>query len=255
MEEQVVAANVDTVFLVSGLDANYNLRRIERYLIVAWDSGATPVVILNKVDLCDAPERHAEEVGAVAPGVDVHLVSAETGAGMSALHTYLGVGRTLAFLGSSGVGKSSLINHLLGENRQAVASVRGEDDKGRHTTRCRELIPLPEGGLLIDTPGMRELQLWSDGVGLARAFDDIETLAVNCKFSDCMHNAEPGCAVRAAVEAGEMDTARFESYRKMRSELAFLEERRDKTSDQIERGKWRGVAKEIKRFYKRQGRQ
>ncbi len=234
-EEQVVAANVDTVFLVSGLDGDFNLRRIERYVTLAWNSGALPVIVLNKADLCDDPQARLDEVAAVAMGVDLHLVSAASGAGLDALGAYLRPGTTVALLGSSGVGKSTLVNHLLGAERMKTGAVREDDSRGRHVTTHRELMPLPGGGLVIDTPGMRELQLWADEDSLQGAFADVEALAAQCRFRDCSHEAEPGCAVRDALEDGTLPEARFQSYLKLKRELAYLARRQREVGSYEER--------------------
>lgn len=230
-EEQVVAANVDTVFLVSGLDGDFNLRRIERALAMAWESGVNPVVVLNKADLAPRLEQQVAAVETIAMGAPVHVASAETGLGMDALAAYLKPGQTAVLVGSSGVGKSSLINRLLGSARQKVGGVREDDSRGRHTTTRRELLFLPGGAMIIDNPGIRELQLWSDDAdgdgGLAETFEDVDALAARCRFHDCRHEQEPGCAVRAALESGQLDPARLRSYEKMQKELAFLHRRVD----------------------------
>ncbi|HOH50235.1 MAG TPA: ribosome small subunit-dependent GTPase A [Candidatus Hydrogenedentes bacterium] len=252
-EEQVVAANVDVVFLVTSLDGDFNLRRIERYLTVAWDSGARPVVVLNKADLCADADARAAEAEAAAPGAPVVVLSAATGTGVDALRAQVPPGATGALLGSSGVGKSSLVNALLGRERQAVRAVRADDSRGRHTTTNRELIPLPGGGLIMDTPGMRELQIWSDDDGLETAFADVEALAALCRFADCTHENEPGCAVRAALEDGSLDRGRFRSYTKLRREIQYQELRQDQSARQIEKTRWRGIAKEIRRIERDRG--
>lgn len=226
-EEQIVATNIDVVFLIQGLDKDYNLRRLERYLALALESGSRPVIILNKADLADDLPERIREVERVARDVPVHAVCAKLEQGLEQIKQYVGPGVTAAFLGSSGVGKSTLINRLLGRERQKVNEVRASDDRGRHTTRHRELIVLPEGGLLIDTPGMRELQLLDVDEGLADTFADIEAIARDCYFRDCTHTREPDCAVRAAIEEGILDAARLENYRKMQSEIERLESRRD----------------------------
>jgi ribosome biogenesis GTPase / thiamine phosphate phosphatase len=224
--EQVVAANVDTVFLVTSFGPDLNPRRVERYLTMAWESGAAPVIVLTKLDLADDPAGEAVPVEAIAYGVPVHHVSALTGAGLDTLEPYLGRGRTVALLGSSGVGKSTLVNRLAGREVLATREVR-DDGKGRHTTSHRELVPLPGGALLLDTPGMRELQLWEASDGLATTFADVEELAAECRFSDCAHETEPGCAIRAALASGELDRARWDSYRKLQRELYALAVRQD----------------------------
>jgi ribosome biogenesis GTPase / thiamine phosphate phosphatase len=252
VEAQVAAANIDTVFLVSGLDGDFNLRRIERYLATACSSGAAPVIVLNKADLRpDLPDIIAE-VSGVAPGVPVVAASALAAGGLKDITSYLVPGRTVALLGSSGVGKSTLINRLLGEDRLPTAAMSdAEEGRGRHTTTARELVRLPGGALLIDTPGMRELQLWADEDGLDRAFDDIDGLAARCRFLDCRHEREPGCAVRAAVESGKIDDRRLESYLKLRRELRFMESKRDvKVRRQQEKATGRQFAARLKEVKK-----
>jgi ribosome biogenesis GTPase / thiamine phosphate phosphatase len=226
-EEQIVAANIDTVFLVGGLDGDFNPRRIERYLLVAWESGAAPVVLLNKADLVEEPLRLAEEVRAIAPAVPVHPVSCLVPGSLDVLRPYLGEGQTGALLGSSGVGKSTIVNRLIGFDLLRTRDVRLSDSRGRHTSTSRQMVLLPGGGVLIDTPGMRELQLWETGDGLAGAFGDIEALGAHCRFRDCRHRQEPGCAVRAAVESGELRAGRLESYHKLQDEQAHQAQQAD----------------------------
>jgi ribosome biogenesis GTPase len=245
-EEQVIAANVDTVFLVSGLDLDFNPRRIERYLAAAWDSGAEPVVVLNKADLVDDLESRLAEVTAVAPGAAVVTLSALAGEGLEALAPWLAPGRTVALLGSSGVGKSTLVNALLGEARQETGGVREADSRGRHTTTHRELVPLPGGALLLDTPGMRELQLWGDEEGLDGAFPELAGIAARCRFRDCRHESEPGCAVLAALESGELDEARLESWRKLQKELLWLASRQDARARADLAAKWKAIHKSMR---------
>jgi ribosome biogenesis GTPase len=223
---QVVAANVDTVFVVCGLDEDFNVRRIERYVARVWASGAQPVVVLSKADLVEDASARVDEVAANAPGVEVLAVSAPNGRGLAELGGHLAPGRTVALVGSSGAGKSTLVNALIGEERMATGSVRASDGRGRHVTTHRQLVLLPAGGLLLDTPGMRELQLF-DEAGLDVAFDDVAALARQCRFTDCGHADEPGCAVREAVEAGELDTDRLAHFLQLGREARDYERRHD----------------------------
>jgi len=247
-EEQIISANIDTVFIVSGMDGgrNFNLRRIERYLALAWSSGAIPVIVLNKVDLCTDIDTPVHEVETIAPGISIHPVSARENIGLDALKAYLGRGKTAAFLGSSGVGKSALINALLGVERQKTGEVRGDDRMGRHTTTKRELIILPGGGMVIDTPGMREIQMWAGEEDLQETFHDIEMLAGQCRFSDCSHNTESGCAVKTAIDRGELDPSRLENFRKLQREINYLAYREEHSTRLYEKLRWKKVARLIK---------
>ncbi len=216
---QVIAANIDTIFICMSLNADFNVRRMERYLTIAWESMATPVIVLTKSDLCiDLPQK-LEELTSVGMGVDIISCSSEDRAGYEEMNTYTQKGKTIAFVGSSGVGKSTIINHLLGREMLATRTIREGDDKGRHTTTHRQLLLLPGGGIVIDTPGMRELQIYTGN--LSKTFEDVEEIASRCRFGDCSHGTEPGCAIRDAIESGTLAEKRFESYQKLRRELSY----------------------------------
>jgi ribosome biogenesis GTPase len=255
VHQQVLAANVDTVIIVAALDHDLNLRRLERYLTLAWASGADPVVLLNKADLCEDIGARLGEVREVASGAPVLVSSAVRAEGLEALDAWMGPGRTVVLLGSSGVGKSTITNQLLGERRQAVSEVRDDDSRGRHTTTSRELFQLPGGGLLIDTPGMRSMGLWDADEGLDRTFTDIEALAAGCRFADCTHEVEPGCAVLAAIATGELAPDRLRARRKLQRELGLVATQSDARARRAESRAWGRITREGQRRAeaKRQG--
>ncbi len=244
--EQVVAANVDTVFLVSSLDGNHHLHRLERYLAAAWSSGAEPVVILNKADISDDVEEMRRAITDIAPRVPVLVISAQTRRGLKALAPYLLPGRTIALLGSSGVGKSTLINRLMGEKVQFTQEVREADNKGRHTTTQRELLITPDGAIIIDTPGMREIQPWEASAGLAGAFEDVAIIASRCKFRDCQHTVEPGCAVRAALDDGSLDLLRWQGYLRLQRATVHQSRRVDRPAQQQHRSQMKKLTKSLR---------
>lgn len=254
LEGQAIAANVDIIFVVIGLDHNFNLNRMERYLAAAAGTGARSMVLLSKCDLVQDPDAAARSAAERAEGAEVLSVSSRTGAGMERLAALLASGMTACFIGSSGVGKSSLVNRLAGRELLKTAEVREADSRGRHTTSRRELFVLPSGGIVIDTPGMRELGLWDAGQGIEQAFGDIEALAAACTFSDCTHRTEPGCKVRAAVEAGELDHGRYESFLKLGREQEHLEAKTDWFKQQKKKAYGKSIAKAVKDIYKRKGR-
>jgi ribosome biogenesis GTPase len=247
VRQQVVAANVTTAFLVAALDRDFNLRRLERYLVLATEGGVEPVVVLSKADQCEDVGSAIRAVQGVAPDAAIRAISAITGDGLTALAPWLGEGQTVALLGSSGVGKSTLVNRLLGRVAQSTQSVREQDQRGRHTTTHRELFQLPGGGLLIDTPGMRELQLWHADEGLAETFEDLTWVARDCQFRDCRHETEPGCAIQAGIAAGWISPGRVEGYRKLDRELAWLARKHDPVAQRDETEKWKKIHQQLRR--------
>jgi ribosome biogenesis GTPase len=249
VEEQVIAANVDTALLVSSLDGDFSPRRVERYLAQCWESGARPVIVLNKADACEEVCEKTAEMERVAVGTVVCVVSARTGQGFGQLEEFLKPGQTLVLLGSSGVGKSTIANRLLGEAVQEVQAVRESDSKGRHTTTARELFVLPGGALLMDTPGLREMQLWDAEDGVAQTFADIDLLAEQCRFVDCRHGGEPGCAVLAAVSTGELDAARLDNRRKLLREQEFLRRKVDPEARQENKELWKKLHRAQRQKY------
>ncbi|WP_461210784.1 ribosome small subunit-dependent GTPase A [Desulfocurvus sp. DL9XJH121] len=249
--EQPIAANIDTVFIVCGLDRDYNLRRIERLLALVYNCAMSPVIVLTKADLHESPDAFRDEVEGVAIGVPVVPTSIRDGSGVGELHRHLAAGRTAAMVGSSGAGKSSLANMLHGSDIQATGAVSASVGKGRHTTTSRELIAMPQGGLLMDNPGIREIALAKGGAGLEATFSDVLELAESCRFADCSHQHEPGCAVLRAVDSGELSQARLDNYHKMRREMEYAQARSEKSSDCVEKERWKDVAMEIKRITKR----
>lgn len=243
-QEQVVAANIDTVFLCMALNNDFNLRRLERYISIAWNSGAMPVVVLTKSDLCDDLENKLSEVSSIAFGIDILVTTSMEEDGYKELLPFISEGKTIAIIGSSGVGKSTMINRLLGKEYLKTNGLRN-DDKGRHTTTRRELFLLPSGGMVIDTPGMREFGMWDNDTGIERTFTDIEELASQCKFRNCTHTNEPGCAIRRALTMGELQIDRWQSYQKLKAENDYIE---DKESYMIAKGK---REKEISKLIKK----
>ena len=247
--EQAVAANFDYVFIMQSLNLDFNPKRLERYLTLAWQSGAIPVVVLTKADLTGDYGDYLARIEQVAAGVDVRIVSARTGFGMDTLKEYLTPGNTIVFLGSSGVGKSSLVNALAGEEVMAAGEIREDDSKGRHTTTHRQLLRLSSGVMIIDTPGMRELGMWGVTEGLEEAFSDVEKYLGKCRFRDCRHESEPGCAIRQAIDSGELDAARWESYRNLQSEAKYAD---DKQALLRQKQQWHKGIQKIKKMNKKE---
>ncbi|MDV2481851.1 ribosome small subunit-dependent GTPase A [Methanoculleus sp. Wushi-C6] len=252
--DQVIAANIDTVFIVTAAGHDLNARRIERYLAIAHASGARPVVVVNKSDLAGDPATLAADLASVSPGTPVILISAMSGEGVDRLDPYLAPGTTIALIGSSGVGKSTLINRLMGRPVQETSDVRECDERGRHTTTVRQLFVLAGGALMIDNPGLREVGIGTASAGIAETFPEILELAEGCRFSDCRHEEEPGCAVQAAVAAGTLPAARLESYRRLARELAFEQEKAEIGLVQLERKRWKAIGKMQRDIGKTKGR-
>lgn len=250
VKEQIVVANVDTVFLIQSLNRDFNMRRLERYLIAAWESGAVPVVVLTKADCCDNVADRVTDVYATAPGVEVHVISCVTEEGIEEIRKYFLPGKTVALLGSSGVGKSTLVNTLAGKELLKTQEIREDDSRGRHTTTHRELLLLPGGGLIVDTPGMRSLSLWEADTGIEVMFGDVEELTKLCRFHNCKHQNEPGCAVREAISTGKLEMKRWESWLKLQKELAHLEAKKEGKLRLQEKQWGKQIAKFQKEFYK-----
>lgn len=249
-EEQMIAANIHTVFIVNSMDSDFSLRRIERYMTSVYASNMNPVIVLNKSDIISDIETYINQAESIAFGVPVIPVSGLTGKGIDDLRKFIHPGETIVFLGSSGVGKSTIINNLTGTERQKVNVVRKIDQKGRHTTTTRELIILPDGGILIDTPGMREFQPWKGENDTGNAFEDIKSFAEKCRFKNCSHESEPGCAVKKALSNGHLDAGRYKNYMQMKREARHLEARVEKRAELAEKKKWKDIAKLQKQFKK-----
>jgi len=249
--EQIIAANLDAVCIVSGLDQDFNLRRIERYLTLVYNCGLNPVIILTKADLHEDPGHFVNEVASVAFGVPIHLISASDDTVLTPLEPYLSPGRTTTLIGSSGAGKSTLVNRLCGKTVQRTGSIRTHTGKGHHTTTARDLIMMPQGGMVIDNPGIREIAFWEVDKGIEAGFPEIEKLARECRFADCSHTSEPGCRVLRAVDEGDISRDRLENYRKMKRELEYLSQRQNKSADRVEKERWKAVALKIKAIKKR----
>ncbi|TMU88330.1 ribosome small subunit-dependent GTPase A [Bacillus sp. BHET2] len=248
-EEQIIAANIDTVFILSSLNDDLNSNRMERYVLLCWESGANPVIVLTKSDTCMDIEEKRREVENTLLGVKVIAISAVNQEGIEELQPYLDKGKTVALVGSSGVGKSTLTNMLVGENVQKTKEIRESDDKGRHTTTHRELFVLDNGASIIDTPGMREIQLWQGQEGLSTQYNDIEELSNQCRFTDCSHEDEPGCQIRVAIQGGALSEERYEHYVKLQREIAYMERRGNKRLESLERKKWKNIGKQRKLKY------
>ena len=242
-DEQIIAANADLIFIVTSLNQDINLRRIERYLTLASENNAVPVLILSKSDVCENEEEKISEVSSIAAGIDIHSISAKENIGIEELKKYFSDNRTVAVVGSSGVGKSTLINCLTGSDEMEVSEIGLYKDKGRHTTSHRELLLIEGGGLIIDTPGMREIQLWEGNEGMGETFADVEEISVMCRFTDCRHDTEPGCAIKKAIEEGILTEERFNNYVKLQKEVRYFEIKQDKRAQIEEKKKWKKLRK------------
>ena len=248
--EQVIVANIDVALVVAALDGDFNVRRIERYLAQCWESGARPAIVLNKADACAESRELAAEIAGIAMGAPIFLVSAKTGEGLDTLEASFKKGQTIVLLGSSGVGKSTLVNRLLQEERQTTHAVRESDSRGRHTTTSRELFVMPGGAMIIDTPGLRELQLWNAAEGLTQTFADVDKFAAQCRFTDCQHRQEPGCAVQAALASGILESERLESWRKLEREQEFQLRKMDPEVRRAEKKRVKVIMRQVKDKYK-----
>jgi ribosome biogenesis GTPase / thiamine phosphate phosphatase len=248
--EQVIVANIDVALIVAALDGDFNVRRIERYLAQCWESGARPAIVLNKADACAESRELAAEIEGIAMGAPIYLVSAKTGDGLEVLKATFKKGQTIVLLGSSGVGKSTLVNRLLQEERQTTHEVRESDSRGRHATTSRELFVMPGGAMIIDTPGLRELQLWNAAEGLTQTFADVDELASQCRFTNCQHKQEPGCAVQAAVGASTLDADRLESWRKLQREQEFLLRKVDPETSATQKKRIKILMRQVRQNYR-----
>lgn len=244
--EQVIAANVDKTFIVTSLNQELNPRRLERYLVMAWEGGTVPIIVLTKSDLVEGIEAYSSQVEDIAAGSKIICVSSHTGAGLDQIKAELHPGETFVLVGSSGVGKSTLVNRLLNEVVQTTSEIRDTDGKGRHTTTARTMLTTSTGAMLIDTPGLRELATWDSEEGIARVFDDLSQLATQCKFTDCTHTSEPGCALVAGVASGEVTQDRIDAYHKLQREQAYLDRKKDKAAMAAERNKWKSINKQLR---------
>lgn len=249
-QEQVIAANLDKVFIVCGLDRDFNLRRIERYLTLVYNCGLDPVIILTKSDLHPEPDHFVDKTETVAFGVPIHLISSHNLKGLPPIETYIGPGKTITMVGSSGAGKSTLVNRLFGHDIQATSEVSDSVKKGIHTTTTRDMVMMPQGGMVIDNPGIREIAFWDDDGGIDVVFPEIKELSKTCRFADCSHMHEPDCRIIKAVIDGEIAKDRLENYQKMKRELIYQSERQHKSSDRVEKERWKKVTKKIKEINK-----